>query len=88
MIESRSFEALAERRIRSLATSQHNQRTTLMLSDHGDLVDCHLSNPYGDNINIDLGNDRSNLPDVSSWKYRPVFIQPVGETHCPRLNEI
>jgi len=46
-----------------------------------------LSNSNGDNINIDLGDARSNLPDVSSWKYQPVFIQPVGDTHCPRLNE-
>jgi len=91
-----SAESDERRCVTSIAETEDQQSSTFpsqfahdftVLSDHGDLVECHLSNSNGDNINIDLGDARSNLPDVSSWKYRPVFIQPVGDTHCPGLNE-
>ena len=36
-----------------------------------------------DEINLDLDEATQNLPPVETWKYRPVFIQPAGDTKCP-----
>ncbi len=33
--------------------------------------------------NSDLIQAIANLPDVSQWKHRPLFIQPAGNTKCP-----
>jgi len=39
-----------------------------------------------DEMDLDLDEATRNLPDVSKWKYRPVFIQPAGGTRCPGHN--
>lgn len=39
-----------------------------------------------DGINQSLDEATRNLPDVSTWKYRPLFIQAAGDTNCPGHN--
>lgn len=81
--------ATKEKKIHSIINTK-KQPFNDMVFDNNDDTTSDISQKENkdkrNDINLDLDEATRNLPDPQTWKYRPVFIQPAGDTKCPGCN--